>query len=188
MPTSTLQTGPVDINSMIQTVIFALTMFAAIYAARWAKRIGSKQNEIDTQLLEAQRQSLEAQTFVELSVSPLRGPDHQMEMIKMDRGNGYVVHTDILIKAIGVYPIYINEYVLVIPSTSTIIVETLGAIVIPSDGYIIQIPTQAYPNKTFDLTVKFEDHLGKKYNSVHHCYFRSENGRWKIESEKKSSL
>ena len=174
-----------DINSYIQTAIFLLTLCAATYAAYWAKKIGVKQNSIDSQLLSAQKQSLEAQDFVELSVLPRFGSENHSSVVKINGGDSVVTPSEIVITGIGVYPIYLSRYILQAPGND---IHPLGSVAIPSDGYTIPIPVSAYPQKGFNLTVEFEDHHGNKYESTHQGIYYVERAMWEIISQKKSLM
>ena len=123
-------------------------------------KIGRRQNEIN-------QNSLQLNNFCEVFLMPTLG------------AAGWLI----LITNASAYPIYLNSYTL--NGIETIV----GSSCIPhnpNNWYAVPIPITVQAEEQFLITVRFEDHLGKKYQTLGHGSFAP--NWWTVRSEKRIAV
>jgi len=157
---------------------------AAVFAAYWAKKIGERQNKIDEQLLKTQEKTFDAQNFVDIAVSLRLVLDEGKKTKYMNGGEFYFGPWEFSLENVGSYPAYLTRYTLQADHYND--VQIKGSMPIPSAGYRIKLPPDIV--QTLLLTIDFEDHLGRKWRSVHTGTYSEVDGFWQLSSEKKKLI
>ena len=180
MASSTLDVVQVWVSAAaaVATIIAAV---AAVLAALWAKRIGEKQNEINTRIEALQTKQTDAEHFVELSVQavPLNISDAALAAGAAPARWGLVV------RSIGTYPAYLESYTF---SFTAGTVNALGLAIIPPNGYTIEVNQVDIVNiasHTFVINIYFEDYSGRRYKSLHAGMLMNAGTKLIIQSNKK---
>ena len=163
----------VNNKNSIEPTMAILSVIGIFLAAFLAFQIGITQNEIN-------QKAIEIQDFVELFFMP----QQQINQIQDENGvNNISVSWNILIKNASSMPIYLEEYSL---GDKTTIV---GKVALPNNTdswYYVPIPLDVQQTGKFELLVKYEDYLGRKYSSKSTGIL--ENSVWKISGEKRIRL
>jgi len=157
-----------DILQILQTVFIGFTVIIAIVAVAKASEIGQRQNEINVQ-------ALALQDFAEVFFMP-------QSILKENKKTGEreLVGWNLLVKNVSSYPIYLTEYTL---NKETIEVGGSAIPNNPESWYGIPIPKDA---DEFSVSVKFEDHRGKKYETEGSGTFK--NNWWIIHSTRRREI
>jgi hypothetical protein len=168
-------------TSLVTAAATVVAAAAAVAAAIWARNIGKRQNEINAKMESLQTRQTEADHFVEISVQavPLNMTQASLMAAVAPATWGLVV------RSIGTYPVYLESYTF---SFAEGTINALGAAVVPSNGYTIevnQVDIINLPNRTFVLNIYFEDHAGKRYKSLHAGMLMNAGTKLIVQSNKK---